>query len=209
MKLFLSITTAVLMFSYFLYAAKWWMILLAPIGAIVLIGIEFADLFKQGSIPLFTILFITTALLTSELVFKNKFINSARWVIGGLVVGAVLFGFGILISTHVEPIASNFEKFEFEKLDRWAQEHKSVEDVNTVVLPTCGKIVSVLSTISENVDFLSTDRDEWDFRVDVCVQMTVNRVYPQPFFQKPENIEKMCHPDSHRFFTTMCRRSGL
>ena len=206
----MNMLAAVLMFSYFIYAAKWWMILLGPIGMIGLIGIEFFGLFEQGSIPLFTILITTTALLTYGVVFGNKFINTARWVLGGFVVGAALFALGIIVLTHVEPLASKFERFEFEKLDKWVSERKSIEEVNTVVLPICGKIVSALSTISENVDFFSINRDEWDLRVNVCVQMTVNRVYPQPYFQKLENIEKkMCRPDGHRFFTTMCRRSGF
>ncbi len=198
-----------LTFGYFLYAAKWWMILLLPIGMLVWTGIELAELFKHGAIPWFTIFLGMTGWLWNETEGGNKYVRNVKWIIGGIVLVGVIFGLLTLTLFHTEPFASTAEEMYFQTLDEWVRRKGAIEEVNTVIAPTCGRLVSLLSTMTENVGFLSIRRDDWDFRLDVCVQMTVNRVYPQPFLQKPEVIEVTCHKNNGRFFTTMCRRSGF
>jgi hypothetical protein len=39
---------------------------------------------------------------------------------------------------------------------------------------------------------MTSQRDEFHFRVDVCMSMTVNRVHKQPNFEKSQLIEAIC-----------------
>ena len=121
----------------------------------------------------------------------------------------VIFVLLALTVVQIEPFASKLEEMYFQRLDEWVRAKGAIQEVNTVIVPTCGRLVLLLSTIPENVGFLSTQREDWDFHVDMCVQMTVNRVYPQPFLKKAEVIEEICHKNKGRFFATMCRRSGF
>jgi hypothetical protein len=76
------------------------------------------------------------------------------------------------------------------------------------VVQTCGKLMMGTATPQQKVAFLTTDRGELDFRVDVCTKMTVNRLHEQPEFQKPELVRAICD-SSIPVFRRLCVRSGL
>ena len=52
------------------------------------------------------------------------------------------------------------------------------------------------------------EREEWDFRVDVCTKMTVNRVHRQPEFENPKIVRMIC-TEGIQIFREMCRRYKL
>jgi hypothetical protein len=60
------------------------------------------------------------------------------------------------------------------------------------VVETCGKLVMLTTDTLEKIALATTQREEFHFRVDVCTKMTVNRVYPQPEFEKKEIIVMIC-----------------
>ncbi len=63
----------------------------------------------------------------------------------------------------------------------------------------------------ERLELMTIYRDEFDFRVDVCTKMTVNRVYKQPEFENPEMVNTICADINpyHELFLRLCSRSGL
>jgi hypothetical protein len=76
------------------------------------------------------------------------------------------------------------------------------------MVETCGKLVMLTATPKQQVQFLSTDRDEYGFRVDVCSSMTINRLHEQPQFKKPELVRSICN-STIPLFRELCVRSGL
>ena len=52
------------------------------------------------------------------------------------------------------------------------------------------------------------DMAEYDFRSDVCFQVTVNRVYPQPRFQDPKMVALVCD-SKNDLFRRLCQHAGL
>jgi hypothetical protein len=76
------------------------------------------------------------------------------------------------------------------------------------MVETCGKLVLLTATPRQQTEFLSTDRAEFDFRVDVCSKMTINRLHAQPEFQKPELVQQICN-STIPVFRELCVRSGL
>ena len=77
------------------------------------------------------------------------------------------------------------------------------------VVEPCGKLVMVTASAIENATFLTTNREEFDFRVDVCVKMAVNRIYPQPEFESPEIVGMICDDHSVPLFEGLCLFHGI
>jgi hypothetical protein len=94
----------------------------------------------------------------------------------------------------------------FQTLDSWVERRGPIEDIQSTVAATCGKLVMLDATPSERVRLSTTDREEFHFRVDVCTKMTVNRVHPQPEFENRELVSQIC---KNAAFRTLCGRSGL
>ncbi len=76
------------------------------------------------------------------------------------------------------------------------------------MVETCGKLIMVTATPQQRVTFQTTERSEFDFRVDVCSKMTINRIHEQPEFQKPELVRQICN-STIPVFRELCVRSGL
>jgi hypothetical protein len=72
---------------------------------------------------------------------------------------------------------------------------------------TCGKLVMLTASANERA-LLMSNRTEFDFRVDVCTKMTINRLHAQPEFQNPELVRVICN-SSNLVFRRLCVRSGL
>ncbi|MEK6641210.1 MAG: hypothetical protein AABZ17_11135, partial [Nitrospirota bacterium] len=74
---------------------------------------------------------------------------------------------------------------------------------------TCGKLVMVTANASEAVVSTTTQREEFDFRVDVCAKATVSRSHHQPEFDDPKLIQVICDDSKVILFEKLCKRSGL
>lgn len=72
----------------------------------------------------------------------------------------------------------------------------------------CGKLVMLTATAREKAAFLKTERSEFDIRVDICTNMTVNRLHAQPAFQKPDLVRVICDESSVSLYRRLCIRSG-
>jgi len=96
----------------------------------------------------------------------------------------------------------------FSSLDHWVESGGNIDTVQKSVVENCGKLTMATASLSEKAQFITTDQEEFHFRVDVCVKMTVNRVHPQPEFEKSDIVNMICDGDTP-FFQLLCLRSGL
>lgn len=94
-------------------------------------------------------------------------------------------------------------------LDDWVARGGPVDEVQGTVVATCGKLVLQTATLTEQPTLLTTRRADFDFRVDVCVKMTVHRVHPQPEFDKAEAARILCDESEVGLFKALCGRAGL
>ena len=94
-------------------------------------------------------------------------------------------------------------------LDGWVGRGGKVNEFQSIVLETCGKLVMVTANASEAVVFTTTQREEFDFRVDVCAKATVNRSDHQPGFDDPKLIQEICDDSEVVLLEKLCKRSGL
>ena len=84
-----------------------------------------------------------------------------------------------------------------------------MDEVESVVQPACGMLVTVYATPGERLAFPATLRDEWDFRIDACAKGTVHRIHPQPEFENKAIIEQLCSPDKNKLWQVICERAGV
>lgn len=83
-----------------------------------------------------------------------------------------------------------------------------INNVQSDVVASCGKLVLTQATPIELARLLTIDRSDFDFRVDVCTKMTVNRVYKQSIFENVNLVAKTCD-GKDELFPRLCARSGL
>lgn len=123
---------------------------------------------------------------------------------------AFLLVVGLATTSYAE--SSVIEKLEekyFSTLDGWVKGGGQIHEVQNTVVQTCGKLVMLTVSDSEKLALSTERREDFDFRVDVCVQMTVNRIHPQPQFKKTEMVQMICDDNTVLVFKKLCRRSGL
>lgn len=126
----------------------------------------------------------------------------------GLV--AVPYGWFVGFTVPTEGrVANALEEKYFRTLDAWVASGAPIDEVQRAVVQTCGKLVMLNATPSERIRLSTTNREEFHFRVDVCLQMTVNRAYPQPAFEKKEMVAMICDRSGVGLFPRLCKRSGL
>ena len=97
----------------------------------------------------------------------------------------------------------------FSVLDGWVERGGRADEYQSIVLETCGKLVMVAANASEAVAFTTTQREKFDFRVDVCAKTTVNRSHHQPEFDDQKLIQAICDDSKEILFEKLCKRSGL
>jgi len=95
------------------------------------------------------------------------------------------------------------------QFETWATNGGDLSVLEKEIVEPCGKLVMVTASVIEKATFLTTNREELDFRVDVCVKMAVNRVYPQPEFENPEIIGMICDDHSVPLFEGLCIFHGI
>lgn len=111
---------------------------------------------------------------------------------------------------HAEKSATEqLEEKYFQTLDGWVKRGGPVNELQDTVVKTCGKLVMLTASNSEKVSLSTTQRDEFHHRVDVCTKMTVNRVHPQPEFEKKEIIRMICDESKENLFKKLCKRYGF
>jgi hypothetical protein len=103
----------------------------------------------------------------------------------------------------------SFFDFYVSKLDLWVRSGGSIATLQSNVVETCGKLIITQAGVLQNLKFWTYARSDFDFDVDVCVKMTVNRVHPQPEFEKPEIVRAICGPSSEAFFQKLCEHAGI
>jgi len=96
----------------------------------------------------------------------------------------------------------------FETLDDWVFRGGPIDEVQNTVVATCGKLVMSTASLGEMAALTTTQREEFHFRVDVCTTMTVNRVHPQPEFEKEEIVRGICEESKVGLFRKLCTRIG-
>jgi hypothetical protein len=106
-------------------------------------------------------------------------------------------------------LADKLEDKYFLVLDGWVERGGKVNEYQSVVLETCGKLVMVTANTSEAVAFTTTQREEFDIRVDVCAKTTVHRTHHQSEFDDPKIIQAICDDSKVQLFRKLCTRSGL
>jgi hypothetical protein len=94
------------------------------------------------------------------------------------------------------------------KLDDWVTRSGSPQQIQSSVVEPCGKIVMSQVGPIEMIRLATIDREEFDFRVDVCVKMTINRLHAQPEFENAELVKSICEGD-YDLFRRLCQHSGV
>ncbi len=128
-----------------------------------------------------------------------KLLQSVSMIVFLLVIGFLL-------------ITSIFPNFWFnvfsERLDSWVAAGGPVANVQSDVVSVCGRLVVTQGGFFALPLFETISRNDFNFRVDACTKLTVNRVYPQPEFANPQIVKIICQ-GSDQFFKRLCARTGL
>lgn len=106
-------------------------------------------------------------------------------------------------------VSDKLEDEYFRRLDDWVRRGGPVQEIQSTVVETCGKLVMLNASTAEKVKLMTTEREEFDFRVDVCTKMTVNRIHPQPEFENPKIVSSICDESNVLLYKKLCKRSGL
>ena len=121
----------------------------------------------------------------------------------------LLADFNGMMANAGKTLTDKLEDKYFFVLDGWVDRGGKVNEYQSVVLETCGKRVMVTANASEAVAFTTTQREEFDFRVDVCAKTTVNRSHHHTEFDGPKLIQAICDDNKVILFGKLCKRSGL
>ncbi len=120
---------------------------------------------------------------------------------------------GLVLSSTPVPAqdartAAALESAYFAQLDHWVGAGGPVAGLQSEVVETCGKLVMLMATRGEQSAFVSTDRAEFDLRLDVCTKMTMHRVQAQEELLRPGVVPLICDR-GNPLFVRLCERSGL
>lgn len=121
----------------------------------------------------------------------------------------LLVGFNGSMANAEKTLAGKLEDKYFSALDGWVDRGGKADEFQNIVVQTCGKLVMATANASEVVAFTTTQREEFDFRVDVCAKITVNRSHHQSEFDDLKIIQAICDDSKVPLLGKLCRRSGL
>ena len=116
-------------------------------------------------------------------------------------------GVALLVCSFVVPVYAQEETY-FARLDEWVGRGAPAEDVESVN-ETCQRLVVLHATTLEKLRFMTVDREEAQFRIDICVKLTAHRAHSQPEFSNPEVVTIVCGSDVSALFRKLCNRTGL
>lgn len=124
---------------------------------------------------------------------------------------AILILFGLLLvvtSVNARSISKEIEEKCFSIIDSWDSGGRQLSEIQEKIVKPCGELVILFATNKERLSFITTNRNEFDFRVDVCVKASIHKIYPQPEFQNPKIVEMLCTSED-QLFQRLCDRAGL
>lgn len=113
-----------------------------------------------------------------------------RWIV------RITAGLVALVVVLFYLLSPAYEKFYLAKLDDWTERGATLAEVNTTVVPSCGKLVLATAGFGETPGLLLWNRAEFAFRVEVCVKAVVNKTHPQPEFKNKKILESLCSADT-------------
>jgi hypothetical protein len=93
------------------------------------------------------------------------------WLLTGGVVSvykAAVWPYFVFVSPQLEEVTEKLEALYFKTHDDWVVRGGPIPEVEKAVVEPCGKLVMLAATTGEKAAFMSTEREEFDFRVDVC-----------------------------------------
>ncbi len=122
--------------------------------------------------------------------------------ITSLLVWAVVFS----LPAHAG-LKEALEAKYWRQIDAWVS-HPDTNKIQEDVVRPCGKLTLLLAGPAMAAKFITTDREGFDFRVDVCVKATAHRVSPQPEFENPEITKIICEADNN-LFQKLCERANI
>lgn len=108
-----------------------------------------------------------------------------------------------------QTIPEKLEQRYFDTLDAWVARGGPMDEVQQTVVQTCGKLVMLMASAAEKMALATARREDFHFRVAVCTKITVNRVHPQPEFEKRETVAIICDRSEIDLFKTLCKWSKL
>ena len=129
-----------------------------------------------------------------------------------LRIGAVcIFVILVLFSIVMAIFRDRLFDIGMEHLDSWVANGANIKTLQSQVVETCGNIIITQAGWFERLELMTIYRSEFDFRVDVCTKMTVNRRYPQPEFKNAKLEYLVCDDPKpfHEVLRQLCQRSGL
>ncbi len=126
-----------------------------------------------------------------------------------LILIMVLFNLLAPMAYGEENLAKQLETKYFTILDDWVSRGGPTNEIQSTVVQTCGKLVMLSANTSEKTAFMTTEREEFDFRVDVCTKMTVHQIYAQPEFEKKEIVSMICKESKVTLFHKLCEHFGV
>jgi hypothetical protein len=119
-------------------------------------------------------------MMYNEIMSRKETMNKVLQII----LMFLLLGKSAEVAYAEESAGEQLEEKYFRTLDEWVKKGGPTNEIQGVVVNTCGKLVMLNASLAEKAALSTTQRDEFDHRVDVCVKMTVNRVHPQPELRK-------------------------
>jgi hypothetical protein len=135
--------------------------------------------------------------------------TSAFRIIGAIVLLiVVLLAGGTLLASLLR---DRLFDLEMGQLDDWVKDGGEISTLQSDLVGPCTDLVVSQAGALERLELIFILRDELDFRSDVCIKMTANRLYKQPEFEKAEITNMICDDPRpyHELFRLLCSRSGL
>lgn len=129
-----------------------------------------------------TVFYIVGAIAAANTILRRVI------TVGLLVVIVAAIGFDLLITVVFRESAYGVYA---DRLDKWVASGGPFDSIEPDVVKNCGMLV-VSQSGPVGIFLNVVDRSDFDFRVDVCVKVTANRVSPQPELQNPKIVSLIC-----------------
>lgn len=122
-----------------------------------------------------------------------------------LVVVVALIAFTLYDLMLTVFLHDRFERLYADRLDSWVSVGGPKDSINAGLVSPCEKL-TLINAGPVGLLKLFFNQAEYSFRVDVCVSIAANRVYPQPNLADPKMVSAVC---GDQLFKRMCQRAGL
>lgn len=104
------------------------------------------------------------------------------------------------------------------KLDNWA-DNKTYINSTSILAESCGKLIMIYSTKDEIDNYMQEEKthkgeyNDFQYKGDVCVKLTAQRVSPQDEFKNRKIVDNICNKTSitriDYFFRELCKKANL